>query len=97
MRYKMEDDDIDTAKNIPSFLVECLVWNVPDEGFLHSTYAADVRFVLAHTFNATMKDETCSEWGEVNELKSLFPKSQAWTRQQVNNFLNAAWEYAGFE
>jgi hypothetical protein len=97
IRYNMEDEGIDAAKNIPSFLIECLVWNVPDEGFLHSTYTEDVRFVLAHTFNATMQDKTCSEWVETNRLKSLFCNSQPWRRDEVNRFLDAAWNYAGFE
>jgi hypothetical protein len=65
MRYKMEDEGVGAAGNIPSFLIECLVWNVPDEGFLHETYTDDLRYVIAHTFNATIKDETCAEWGKL--------------------------------
>ncbi len=97
LRYKMEDDGVAAAKSIPSFLIECLVWNCPDAAFLHNTYAADTRSVLAHLFNNTRKDEECSEWGEVNELKYLFRSSQPWTRDQVHSFVSAAWDYVGFE
>jgi hypothetical protein len=97
LRYKMEDDGIAQAKNIPSFLIECLVWNAPDIAFNHSTYTADVRAVLAHTFNNTLNDEDCKNWGEENELKYLFGPWQPWTRQQAHNFLSAAWDYIGFE
>ena len=37
----------------PSFLIECLVWNVPNEGFGHDTLRADVRYTLAHLCNET--------------------------------------------
>jgi hypothetical protein len=97
LRYKMEDEGIAAAKNIPSFLIECLVWNCPDAAFLHDTYSADTRYVLAHLFNNTRKDEECQEWGEENELKYLFRVGQPWTRQQVHGFVSAAWNYIGFE
>jgi hypothetical protein len=97
LRNEMASNGIAAAKPIPSYLIECLVWNVPDAGFGHNTYTDDVRHVLAHTFNETMKDETCHEWVEVNELKYLFWPSQAWTRSQAHAFLGAAWDYVGFE
>lgn len=97
LRYKMEDENIAAAANIPSFLIECLVWNCPDIAFAHERYTDDVRYVLAHLFNNTRKDEECAEWGEENELKYLFRPSQPWTRQRVHSFVSAAWDYAGFE
>ncbi|PWU19845.1 MAG: nucleotidyltransferase [Verrucomicrobia bacterium] len=97
LRNKMQEDRIQEANDIASFLIECLVWNCPVEAFQHDRYADDVRYVLAHTYNNTREDSTCSEWGEVNELKYLFRKSQPWTREQANAFLNAAWDYIGFK
>lgn len=97
LRNKMNDEGIEAAGPIPSFLIECLAWNAPNDCYGRDTYKADVRAVLASTFNATIKDETCSEWGEVNELKYLFRKPQPWTREQAHAFLGAAWDYIGFE
>ena len=97
LENEMLENGIAAAKSIPSYLIECLVWNVPNEGFGHDAYTDDVRYVLAHTFNETVNDEKCSEWGEVNELKYLFRGNQPWTRQQAHNFLSAAWDYIGFE
>ena len=97
LRYQMEDDGVAAAKNIPSFLVECLVWNVPNSGFFHTTYKQDLRNALAHTFNGTIKEDTCKEWGEINELKYLFRPSQKWSRQGAHAFLSAAWDYVGFK
>jgi hypothetical protein len=97
LRNKMQDDKISASNNIASFLIESLVWNTPNEGFNHSTYLEDLRYILAHTFNNTRQDEHCKEWGEVNELKYLFRSAQPWSRSQANNFLYAAWDYAGLK
>ncbi len=96
LRNEMADHDIAAAKPIASYLIECLIWNVPNKGFGHERYADDVRYALAHTFNETISDDRCREWGEVNELKYLFRPSQPWTRQQAHTFLSAAWDYVGF-
>lgn len=97
LRNEMADKGLIAAKPIPSYLIECLVWNVPNEGFGHDMYTDDVRYVVAYTFNETINDEKCNEWGEVNELKYLFRSSQLWTRQQAHDFISAAWDYIGFE
>ncbi|MBI4305605.1 MAG: nucleotidyltransferase [Chloroflexi bacterium] len=97
LKGEMEEGGYGSARDVPSYLVECLVWNVPDDGFGHSTRRADLRYALAHLFNETRDDESCKEWGEINELKYLFRSSQPWTRQSANRFLHEAWNYVGFE
>jgi predicted nucleotidyltransferase len=97
LRNEMVANGYKVAEPIPSYLVECLVWNVPNEGFEHDQYRPDVRYALAHLWNQTRSDDTCSEWGEINELKYLFRPRQPWSRDQVNSFLEAAWNYIGFE
>ena len=96
LRYKMNDEKIAAAAPIPSFLIECLVWNAPNAAFGHDTYTSDVREVLANLFNDTIKLETCEEWGEINELKYLFKGTHAWTLDQAHAFISAAWDYWGF-
>jgi hypothetical protein len=93
----MADAGYEAAQPIPSYLIECLVWNVPNEYLGHDTFRADVHHALAHLWNETRSDEACKEWGEVNELKYLFRTGQPWNRNQVNTFLQAAWDYIGFE
>lgn len=97
LRYAMEDAHFSEATSIPSFLIECLVWNVPDEGFLHSRFTDDVRYVLAHLWQATRNPESCKDWKEISELKWLFRASQTWTVEQVHAFIYAAWNHIGFE
>jgi len=97
LRNEMADEGYEAAEPIPSYLIECLVWNVLNDGLGHDTFTADVRYALAHLWNETRTSESCNEWGEINELKYLFRTVQPWTRQQVNTFLQAAWDYIGFE
>jgi hypothetical protein len=97
LRYKMCEEKIAAADPIPSFLVECLVWNAPNSAFGYSTYTSDVREVLANLFNNTIKLETCEEWGEINELKYLFKGGNTWTLAQAHAFISAAWDYWGFQ
>lgn len=83
-----------TGGDIPGFLIECLVWNVPNPQFQNTTYVADVKAALVHIYERTKTDEACREWGEASELKYLFRLAQKWTREQANAFTVAAWNYA---
>jgi hypothetical protein len=82
--------------DIPGFLIECLVWNVPDDRFQHYTYTDDVKATIVFLYENTKTDELCRKWVEVSGLKWLFHSTQKWTREQANTFTVAAWNYAGF-
>lgn len=97
LKNDMVGAEVAAAKAIPSYLVECLVWNTPDAAFAGDEYADNLRAVLLHLYQSTQRDETCSEWGEVNELKYLFRPGQPWTRAAVNEFVVAAWNRARFK
>ncbi len=94
---EMSDSGIQSAKNTPSFLVECLVFNASNSCFNYPTYTSMVQSVLAELFNNTRTNEKCSEWGEVSGLKYLFNNSQPWTRESANQFLLDAWVYIGYK
>lgn len=97
LRNEMKAKGHSSAEPIPSFFIESLVWNVPDEGFANGSRYADVRWIIAHLFNGTREDATCSDWTEVNAVKYLFRRTQPWNRTQANAFLWDAWSYVGFE
>ncbi len=94
---EMSSNGVQSAKKIPSFLIECLVWNVPNVDFDFSNYKSLVRSVLAYLFNNTLNDSKCSNWGEVSDLKYLFNSSQPWTRKDAHDFIGDAWDYIGYE
>jgi hypothetical protein len=94
---EMANKGIKSAKDAPSFLIECLVFNASNSCFNHSSFKPMVREVLATLFNDTINNEKCSEWVEVNELKYLFRTSQPWTRQSAHQCLSDAWDYIGYK
>lgn len=96
LRNQMQQDKVAASQNVASFLIECLVWNVPNGYFGNPTLTADVRNCLAFLINNTKDDSACSEWGEISELKYLFRSSQPWSRQQAYSFVIACWIYLGF-
>lgn len=96
LRNEMKSEGIASADVIPSFLIECLVWNVPNHGFAHNTTLEDVRFAIVHLWGETREFDSCSEWGEINEQKYLF-RGQKWNHGQANAFLQDAWNYMGFD
>ena len=91
----MKDNGV-AFTQLPSFLIESLVWNVPNTYFSNNSYMEDIRAVLAFLCDDTRVDKTCQDWCEVNGIKYLFRLSQGWTRMQVNSSLNSAWQYLGF-
>jgi hypothetical protein len=97
LRNEMAENGIPQATPIPSFLVECLVWNVPESCLSPEYYTWAVRMVLGEILLRTMDASTCREWGEVSELKYLFNRSQPWTHQQVNEFAGEAFSYIGYK
>jgi len=90
-------DEKKIAERVPSFFLESLVYNVPDDHFGHDTYRADVRAVLAYIFNNTRPADDASKWVEVNDVKYLFHSTQPWTKAQAHAFVSVAWDYIGFE
>ncbi len=96
LRNEMADNKIKAAEQIPSFLIECLMWNVPNPNISGQDYKADMRSALAFLFNNTLSVEKCIDWGEISERKYLFRGSN-WTWGQGHNFISAAWDYIGFE
>jgi hypothetical protein len=84
--------DGNLANELPSYLIECLVYNVPDPALGSSSYLSDMRAVLAYIFNATLPNGDSNDWAEVNDLKWLFRGTQPWTVADVHNLADVAWE-----
>ena len=82
---------------VPSYMLECLVYNVDDKWFDHETLYQDFRAVLATIWNGTKPNGDGGKWLEVNERKYLFHSSQKWTREDAFDFAKRAWAYVGFE
>ena len=82
---------------VPSFLIESMVWNVSNLTLVGSpNWTNTVRAVIVEAYRQTETDENAKDLLEANGIKFLFHPDQAWTRQQGNDFLQAAWNYVGF-
>lgn len=87
-------------REVPSYFLECLVYNCPNSILLESSWVKTIREVLYHIWNQLEGSEPTNDsglrWLEVNESKWLFDKDQAWTREDARDFAKAAWNYLGF-
>lgn len=83
---------------MPSFLLECLMYNCPDKDFKRNTWRGVMQGCLADIHNHTMKpEESDNRWVESNGIKYLFHPNQKWTRCQVHEFAKTAWAYMEFD
>lgn len=86
------------TEEVPSYLLECLIYNCPEEYFSRDTWRGTMRGCLATIFNSTMGAEPDKDrWMEANGSKFLFHRAQKWTRAQVHKFARDAWDYMEFE
>lgn len=91
----MDDKGIAAARPIPSYLVECLIWNVPNKYFENTTWDASVQRILRYLWQNTKEDVLCAAWCEVDDIKYLFTSSQPWARADAHEFIDAAWDFVG--
>ncbi len=94
LRTEMVDCGYPTAREISSFLIECIVWNVPNELFGNDKYIDDVRNIFVYLFRQTQSLDNCADWREINGIKYIFDSQ---TQEQVNKFIVDAWNHVGFE
>lgn len=92
--------DAKVHREVPSFFMECLVYNCPDAIFGRSSWTERVRGLLGHIWDDLQGDEPTQDsdrWLEVNECKYLFHALQKWSRADGRDFAYAAWNYLGFK
>jgi hypothetical protein len=94
--YMDEKYKVAEAKGIASYLIECLVWNVPPENLGDGLYSKDIYRILAFLKAQTASIDNCGEWCEVNDLRYLWHSSQLWTLGQAHAFVDAAWKFLEF-
>lgn len=97
LRYKMINDGIPVSDSITSFLLECLVWNVPNSILNdNNTWQERLKDSIVYLYQHTKDEDKCDEWGEVSELLYLFRGNRKWSKNDVNQFLVDAWNYLGY-
>ena len=84
--HLIDNNHIDD-KAMPSFFLECLVWNVPHPHFKNYTHKEKVNDVLKKLYADMSVVETAHEYAEVSDLLWLFKGQSARTHEQAKTFL----------
>lgn len=81
-------------KSISSFLISCLVWNIPPQ-LLNGPFTWEERVKKAMIFlhENTQNEDSCKHWCEVSEKTYLFHPEREWTIGEVNLFLKNMWNF----
>ena len=97
LRYRMQEDGINVSDNITSFLIECLVWNVPNSKIdNYYSWTERLKQSIIYVHEQTKEQDTCNEWGEVSELLYLWRGNRKWSRTDVNQYMVQLWQYLEF-
>ena len=94
VKQHMEENNEQIDESICSFLIECLVYNVPNYVFNDGVNWNDrLKKAVYYLHRNTRSDGNCDDWGEVSELLYLFHSGRKWTISTANNFLFQMWKY----
>lgn len=96
IRNEMVDKGIVNGDKITSFLIECLIWNLPNDIITNSnTWAGTVQKSIAYLWNK-INDNQHKEWGEVSERLYLFHSNRKWTAEETKCFLSDMYNFLQF-
>lgn len=81
---------------VPSFLMECLIFCVPDHCMADESYYQTFEWSLLHAWSATRTDGDWQRWLEVNKIKPLFEESGGtFARRQAHELLLCSLDVIG--
>ena len=96
IRNEMVDKGIVNGDKITSFLIECLIWNLPNDIITNSnTWAGTVQKSIVYLWNK-INDNQHKEWGEVSERLYLFHSNRKWTAEETKSFLSDMYNFLQF-
>ena len=93
---KLRDEMKSSGKlsvDIPSFLIESLVWNVDDQAFENPDIVDLVTKVLVVVITEISNGDAFEKWREVNSIKFLFKAGQPWTTEVALRFALEAYQF----
>lgn len=104
VRYQMLMEEAPSADGVSSFLIECMLYNVPDSVFFSTNdWRGTMQGLLHHMHEALgngISNGTSEDWTEVSGEKWLFDHSYGipanWTRAQAKTFVYDAYQRIGY-
>ena len=96
IRNEMCQENIIDGNRITSFLVECLVWNIPNNIIMtYDTWEEIIKKSILFLWNS-FNDNTYSNWCEVSEHIYLFHNMRKWSAQDTQDFLIRMYAFLGY-
>jgi hypothetical protein len=91
---ELHDDGL-IARDYPGYLIECLVYNVPNGRFGHDRRYDDMQAVFRYLWNGLKDRDVYSEWHEPSELKMLFRGRSDRIPGNALRVIDTAWDRIG--
>lgn len=93
---RAEDELVKSGKMnaLPSYFMECLVYNVPNSAFTtwsQTPLTQILMNVVSFVWIATEPGGDAQNWYEPNAIKELFAPPQKWTMADARTLMNDAW------
>lgn len=93
IRNEMYEKHLVDKNKITSFLVECLIWNVPDK-YINGYYSWNDR--IKNSIIYILNSTNYNNWNEVSDELPLFDNNRKWSIEDVKYFMNHAYIYMGY-
>lgn len=90
--------DAGVIKDLPSYFMECLVWNVPDQHLLQGhSLDEGFRATLAYLILSLSQNYDEEAWKEPNGLKYLFRGHDKWKPDDGVGLAISTWVHLGYQ
>ena len=101
IRYVMLEEQVKSADGVSSFMLECMLYNLPDHLFTtHNTWLDTMQAILGHAYLALTNGTAHQDWVEVSGCKWLFRPTYRipanWTAEQAGDFVRDAYQRIGY-
>lgn len=87
IRHQMIKEGLSVDGAISSFLIECLIWNVPNRIINTDSRTDRLKHTLGYLYRNTVDESQCNEWKEVSNVLPLFDNTRKWDIDKVNKFI----------
>ena len=95
IKNDMVDNEVVNSDIISSFLVECLVYQVPNRIITqYSSWTETVKQAIIYLYSE-IKDQKHKQWTEVSEMLYLFV-GHKWSDEDAKQWLIEMWNYMGY-
>jgi hypothetical protein len=92
IRHQMINEGVPVKQCISSFLIESLLFNVPDSYFNdYSSWNETVKQIIIYIHN-----DSKESYREVSNILDLFDDTRKWDIDSVNKFLKQMYDFLGF-